>query len=110
MCLAELTKPQAAKASVMMFLLVSFAETGWSNLGIKGSGRHGRPFFLHSKFRFLCFLLKFFHLRLYLLNFASVSSTDDFDSSLTVFTGAGFVASGVALWNIAVVEPLGQRS
>lgn len=59
----------------------------------------------HSKFRFLKFLL-----RLYLLNFASVSSTDDFDSSLTVFTGAGFVASGVALWNIAVVEPLGQGS
>lgn len=40
LCLAEL-KPQAhkaAKASVMMFLLVSFAETGWSNLGIKASG------------------------------------------------------------------------
>ena len=55
-----------------------------------------------------CLLLKRFDLRLYLLNFASVSSTDDFDSSLTVFTGAGFVASGVALWNIAVVEPLGQ--
>ena len=45
--------------------------------------------------------------RLYLLNFASVSSTEEFDSSLTVFTGAGFVASGVALWNIAVVELLG---
>eukprot|EP00435_Cladocopium_sp_Y103_P047449 s1268_g13.t4 len=57
-------------ASVMMFLLVSFTETGW----------------------------------LYLLNFASVNSTEEFDSSLTVFTGAGFVASGVALWNIAVVE------
>lgn len=58
-------------ASVMMFLLVSFAETGWS---------------------------------LYLLNFAAVNSTEEFDNSLTVFTGAGFVASGVALWNIAVVE------
>ena len=45
-------------------------------------------------------------LRLYLLNFASVNSTEEFDNSLTVFTGAGFVASGVALWNIAVVEPL----
>eukprot|EP00913_Durusdinium_trenchii_P031598 g29589.t1 len=58
-------------ASVMMFLLVSFSETGWS---------------------------------LYLLNFASVNSMEDFDNSLSVFTGAGFIASGSALWNIAVVE------
>mmetsp|Transcript_13974 Transcript_13974/g.26092 ORF Transcript_13974/g.26092 Transcript_13974/m.26092 type:complete len:406 (-) Transcript_13974:3-1220(-) len=58
-------------ASVLMFLLVSFAQVGWS---------------------------------FYLLNFASVSSTDDFEESLQVFTGAGFVASGIALWNIAVIE------
>ena len=53
------------------------------------------------------FLMAFYSpkaFRLYLLNFASVSSTTEFDSSLSVFTGAGFVASGVALWNIAVVE------
>mmetsp|Transcript_47421 Transcript_47421/g.110807 ORF Transcript_47421/g.110807 Transcript_47421/m.110807 type:complete len:395 (-) Transcript_47421:2-1186(-) len=58
-------------ASVLMFLLVSFAQAGWS---------------------------------IYLLNFASVSSMDDFEQSLQVFTGAGFVASGIALWNIAVIE------
>lgn len=53
-----------------------------------------------------CDLSRLSRLRLYLLNFAAVNSTEEFDNSLTVFTGAGFVASGVALWNIAVVEPL----
>jgi len=40
---------------------------------------------------------------LYLLNFASVG-VDQYKSSMTMFTAAGFVASSVAIWNVAVVE------
>jgi len=43
---------------------------------------------------------------LYLLTFSpeSVKTTEDYYASLSVFTGAGFVASTAAIWNVAVVE------
>ncbi|CAJ1347960.1 unnamed protein product, partial [Effrenium voratum] len=40
---------------------------------------------------------------LYLLHIA-YGTNDELEDSLSVFTGAGFIASGAALWNIAVVE------
>eukprot|EP00440_Ansanella_granifera_P020383 gb/GFBE01022138.1/.p1 GENE.gb/GFBE01022138.1/~~gb/GFBE01022138.1/.p1 ORF type:complete len:330 (+),score=69.74 gb/GFBE01022138.1/:1-990(+) len=42
---------------------------------------------------------------LYLLTFASdVQSNEDYDSSMSWWTAAGFVASTAAIWNVAVVE------